>query len=131
MHDSQASRFSEPESGLSQAELHAEAGTLLPNKEVLSLLDVVLDLDLFLDLAAPIDLAVAANANLAAPISAAASANILSDLSTATSVDVSSFVSPGSTLTALGSSWVIAMSPSPIMWSAKAAWPPSSPRMNS
>jgi len=59
-------------------ELAAEAATALPAKEVISLLDLNVDLDLGLDLAAPIDLAVAANANVAAPIDAAVGANILS-----------------------------------------------------
>ena len=68
---------------LSDAELAAEAGTALPPKEVISLLDLNADLDLALDLAAPIDLAVAANANVAAPINAAVGANILSAGSTA------------------------------------------------
>lgn len=68
---------------LSAEDLAAEHGTPLPAKEVLSLLDLNVDLDLGLDLAAPIDLAVAANANIAAPVDAAASANILSTLSTA------------------------------------------------
>lgn len=63
---------------LSADDLAAESGTLLPDKEVLSLLDLNVDLDLGLDLAAPIDLAVAANANIAAPIDAAVSANVLS-----------------------------------------------------
>ncbi|MGH9084553.1 MAG: peptidoglycan-binding protein, partial [Acidimicrobiales bacterium] len=70
---------------LSREDLEAEAGTALPAKEVLSLLDLNVDLDLGLDLAAPIDLAVAANANVVAPIDAAVSANILSALSNATS----------------------------------------------
>ena len=65
-------------SRLTSEELHAEGATLLPAKEVLSLLDLGVDLDLALDLAAPIDLAVAANANIAAPISAAVGANVLS-----------------------------------------------------
>lgn len=69
---------------LSSDELEAESGTMLPAKEVLSLLDLNVDLDLALDLAAPIDLAVAANANIAAPIDAAVSANVLSALSDAT-----------------------------------------------
>ena len=69
---------------LSSDELMAEGGTLLPAKEVLSLLDLVVDLDLALDLAAPIDLAVAANANVAAPITAAVGANVGSLLSEAT-----------------------------------------------
>ena len=63
---------------LSSDDLAAEAGTALPNKEVISLLDLNLDLDAALDVAAPIDLAVAANANVAAPIDAAVSANVLS-----------------------------------------------------
>ena len=69
--------------GLSDAELEAQDGTGLPDKEVVSILDLNADLDLALDVAAPIDLAVAANANVAAPIDAAASANILSVGSTA------------------------------------------------
>jgi hypothetical protein len=69
---------------LSADDLAAEGATLLPAKEVLSLLDLNVDLDLALDLAAPIDLAVAANANIAAPIDAAVSANVLSALSHAT-----------------------------------------------
>jgi hypothetical protein len=68
---------------LSSEELAAEAGTALPDKEVLSLLDLNVDIDLLLDLAAPIDLAVAANANIAAPIDAAVGANVLSTDSTA------------------------------------------------
>ena len=68
---------------LSPEELAAETGAALPDKEVISLLDLNADLDIALDAAAPIDLAVAANANVAAPIDAAASANILSALSSA------------------------------------------------
>jgi len=56
-------------------ELGAEAGTLLPAKEVLSLLDVNVDINLALDLVAPIDLAVAGNLNVAAPISGSVSAS--------------------------------------------------------
>lgn len=63
---------------LSREELAAEGGTALPDKEVISLLDLNADLDIGLDAAAPIDLAVAANANVAAPIDAAVAANILS-----------------------------------------------------
>ena len=63
---------------LSDEELAAEGGVALPDKEVISLLDLNADLDLGLDAAAPIDLAVAANANVAAPIDAAVGANILS-----------------------------------------------------
>ena len=64
--------------GLSSEELAAEGATPLPDKEVVSLLDLNADLDLNLDAAAPIDLAVAANANVAAPIDAAVAANLLS-----------------------------------------------------
>lgn len=71
---------------LSQEELAAEGGTALPDKEVVSLLDLNADLDLAIDAAAPIDLAVAANANVAAPIDAAVGANILSFDSTAQSL---------------------------------------------
>jgi hypothetical protein len=71
---------------MSREELAGEAGTALPPKEVLSLLDLNVDADLALDLAAPIDLAVAANANVAAPIDAAVSGNILSALSNAASL---------------------------------------------
>ena len=63
---------------LTADELAAEGGTALPDKEVISLLDLNADLDIGLDAAAPIDLAVAANANVAAPIDAAVAANILS-----------------------------------------------------
>ena len=63
---------------LSPEELAAETGAALPDKEVISLLDLNADVDLALDAAAPIDLAVAANANVAAPIDAAVAANILS-----------------------------------------------------
>jgi hypothetical protein len=71
---------------LSAEELDAEGATALPDKEVLSLLDLNADLDIALAAAAPIDLAVAANANVAAPIDAAVSANILSFDSSATSL---------------------------------------------
>jgi hypothetical protein len=63
---------------LTAEELAAEGATALPDKEVVSLLDLNADLDLGLDAAAPIDLAVAANANVAAPIDAAVGANVLS-----------------------------------------------------
>jgi len=69
--------------GLSEAELAAEQGIALPDKEVVSILDLNADLDLALDAAAPIDLGVAANANVAAPIDAAVGANVLSVGSTA------------------------------------------------
>jgi hypothetical protein len=68
---------------LSSEELAAETGAALPDKEVISLLDLNADLDLALDAAAPIDLAVAANANVAAPIDASVGANVLSAGSTA------------------------------------------------
>ena len=68
---------------LSAEELAAEGATALPDKEVVSLLDLNADLDLAIDAAAPIDLAVAANANVAAPIDAAVGANALSTDSTA------------------------------------------------
>jgi hypothetical protein len=68
---------------LSPEELAAETGAALPDKEVISLLDLNADLDIALDAAAPIDLAVAANANVAAPIDAAVGANVLSVDSTA------------------------------------------------
>jgi len=64
---------------VSMDEIEAEDATSLPNKEVMSLLDVNADVDLGLDLAAPVDLAVAANLNVAAPIEAAAGANLLSN----------------------------------------------------
>ena len=63
---------------VSMDEIEAEGATALPNKEVMSLLDVNANVDLGLDLAAPVDLAAAANLNVAAPIEAAASANLLS-----------------------------------------------------
>ena len=53
--------------GLSDEELGAEGVTALPDKEVVSILDLNADIDLAIDAAAPIDLAVAANANVAAP----------------------------------------------------------------
>jgi hypothetical protein len=68
---------------ISPEELAAETGAALPDKEVISLLDLNADLDIALDAAAPIDLAVAANANVAAPIDAAVGANVLSVDSTA------------------------------------------------
>src|SRR5918997_3142774 len=64
---------------VSMDEIEAEGATALPNKEVMSLLNVDANVDLGLDLAAPVDLAAAANLNVAAPIEAAASANLLSE----------------------------------------------------
>jgi hypothetical protein len=62
---------------LSTEELAREGAELLPDKEVLSILDLFVNLDIGLDLAAPIDLAVAANANVAAAVNASATANVL------------------------------------------------------
>lgn len=62
---------------LSAAELAAEGGFALPDKQVISLLNLDVDLDVALDLAAPIDLAVAANAQAALPINASVSADVL------------------------------------------------------
>src|SRR3954451_24663858 len=73
----------ELEQGLTAEELGAQGATALPDKEVVSILDLNADIDLAIDAAAPIDLAVAANANVAAPIDAAVGANILSVDSTA------------------------------------------------
>ncbi len=70
---------------LTPEELMAESATALPDKEVVSILDLNVDVDVFIDAAAPIDLAAAAQLNVAAPIDAAASANVLSTGSTAVS----------------------------------------------
>src|ERR1044071_4090958 len=75
--DTRARRDGRPE-GLTDAELAAEQGTDLPDREAMSLLDVVADLNLDVDLAAPIEASVAANANAGVPIDAAVSANLLS-----------------------------------------------------
>ena len=64
---------------LTPEELAQEGITALPDKEVISILDLAADVDLAIDGAAPIDLAVALNANVVAPIDAAVSANLLSD----------------------------------------------------
>jgi hypothetical protein len=76
-------RANEITDGLTPEELAAEEVTALPDKEVVSILDLAVDVDIALDLASPIDLAVAANANVAAPIDAAVGANVLSAGSTA------------------------------------------------
>ncbi len=68
---------------LTPEELAQEGVTALPDKEVISILDLAADVDLAIDGAAPIDLAVALNANVVAPIDAAVGANLLSDGSTA------------------------------------------------
>ncbi len=73
----------EQQTGLSDEELSAHGATALPDKEVVSILDLNADINLAIDAAAPIDLAVAANANVAAPIDAAVGANVLSVGSTA------------------------------------------------
>jgi hypothetical protein len=83
---------------LSAEEVDAEGATPIPDKEVLSLLDLNADLDIALDAAAPIDLGVAANANVAAPIDAAVSANVLSFGSSAQSLaDQSTIIDQGIT----------------------------------
>ncbi len=71
---------------VSMDEIEAEEATALPDKEVMSLLDVNANVDLGLDLAAPVDLAAAANLNVAAPIEASAAANVLSDNAQAVSL---------------------------------------------
>ena len=75
--------MSDDQQGLSAEELGAQGATALPDKEVVSILDLNADINLAIDAAAPIDLAVAANANVAAPIDAAVGANVLSVDSTA------------------------------------------------
>ena len=64
--------------GLTPEELQAEFATALPDKEVVSILDLNVDVDVFIDTASPIDLAAAAQLNVAAPIDASAAANVLS-----------------------------------------------------
>jgi hypothetical protein len=70
--------------GLTPAELDAQDGAALPDREAMStiptsLLDLDVNIDAALDLAAPVDAGVAVNANAALPIDAAVSANILSE----------------------------------------------------
>jgi len=74
-------------SDLSRSELEAEGAADLPDKEAMSVLDLLgdqsllnlnVDLALDADVAAPIDAAVAANANVAAPIDASVAANVAS-----------------------------------------------------
>ena len=67
---------------LTPEELSAEGVTALPDKEVVSILDLAADINLAIDGAAPIDLAIALNANVVAPITGAVSANILANGST-------------------------------------------------
>src|SRR5690242_14730322 len=64
--------------GLSDQEMEAQQATDLPDREAMSLLDVVADLNLDLNLAAPVDAGIAANANAAAPIDASVGANVAS-----------------------------------------------------
>ena len=52
---------------VSMEEIENEDAVALPDKEVLSLLDINANVDLGLDLAAPVDLAAAANLNVARP----------------------------------------------------------------
>ncbi len=68
---------------LTPEELAAEGVTALPDKEVVSILDLAADIDLAINGAAPIDLAIALNANVVAPIDAAVGANLLSNGSSA------------------------------------------------
>ena len=49
---------------LTAEELAGEGVTALPDKEVVSILDLAADVDLAIDGAAPVDLAVALNANI-------------------------------------------------------------------
>ena len=69
--------------GLSPEELQAEIGIALPDKEVVSILDLNVDVDVLLDAASPIDLAAAAQLNVAAALDAAAGASVLAFDSTA------------------------------------------------
>jgi hypothetical protein len=62
--------------GLSDQEIQAQQATDLPDREAMSLLDVVADLNLDLNLAAPVDAGIAANANAGAPIDASVGANV-------------------------------------------------------
>jgi hypothetical protein len=82
-------------SDLSRSELEAQGAADLPDKEAMSVLDLLgdqsllnlnVDLALDADVAAPIDAAVAANANVAAPIDASVAANVASVGSEATAV---------------------------------------------
>jgi hypothetical protein len=62
--------------GLSDQEMEAQQATDLPDREAMSLLDVVADLNLDLNLAAPVDAGVAANANAGVPVDASVGANV-------------------------------------------------------
>jgi hypothetical protein len=65
------------EDGLTPEELQAETAVALPDKEVVSILDLNVDVDVLLDAASPIDLAAAAQLNVAAALDAAAGASVL------------------------------------------------------
>jgi hypothetical protein len=67
----------EPEAPPVRADLEQQSATVLPAKEVMSLLDLNVNVDLALDLVAPIDLAVAGNLNVAAPINAGVAAGLM------------------------------------------------------
>ena len=69
--------------GLTPEELQAEIAIALPDKEVVSILDLNVDVDVLLDAASPIDLAAAAQLNVAAALDAAAGASVLAFDSTA------------------------------------------------
>ena len=71
------------EDGLTPEELQAENAVALPDKEVVSILDLNVDVDVLIDAASPIDLAAAAQLNVAAAIDAAAGASVLAFDSTA------------------------------------------------
>src|SRR5215213_7488969 len=70
------------EDGLTPEELQAEIAVALPDKEVVSILDLNVDVDVLIDAASPIDLAAAAQLNVAAAIDAAG-ASVLAFDSTA------------------------------------------------
>ncbi len=96
---------------LTPEELADEGIVALPDKEVVSILDLAADIDLAIDGAAPIDLAVALNANVVAPIDAAVSANLLSDGSTAQAmsdqgVDISQSIDADANATAIQDSTI-------------------------
>jgi hypothetical protein len=74
----EAEPFMTEKKGLSDKEIEAQQATDLPDREAMSLLDVVADLNLDLNLAAPIDAGVAANANAGVPIDASVGANVAS-----------------------------------------------------
>src|SRR5215208_4686777 len=79
--------------GLTPEELQAETAIALPDKEVVSILDLNVDVDVVLDAASPIDLAVAAQLNGAAAIDAAAGASVGANVITWNS-DTTAFSSP-------------------------------------